>query len=162
MTIPDDASRRPRSIELEVEVPGTPEEVWEAIATGPGISAWLHPTEVDPRAGGTFSFDMGSGRRYGTVTGWDPPRRFAQETEWQAAEDAPAVRLATEWHVEARAGGTCVVRMVMSGFGSGADWDEELDGLTGGMRAALDSLRRYLTPSGRPANRPANRPAGAG
>jgi uncharacterized protein YndB with AHSA1/START domain len=26
---------RERRIELEVEVPGTPEEVWEAIATGP-------------------------------------------------------------------------------------------------------------------------------
>lgn len=28
-----------RSIELEIEVPGTPEQVWRAIATGPGISS---------------------------------------------------------------------------------------------------------------------------
>jgi hypothetical protein len=26
-----------RSVQVEVEVPGTPEEVWQAIATGPGI-----------------------------------------------------------------------------------------------------------------------------
>ena len=31
----DDRTR----IELEVEVPGTPEEVWRAIATGPGITS---------------------------------------------------------------------------------------------------------------------------
>lgn len=146
MTTPKNSSRESRRIELEVEVPGTPEEVWEAIATGPGISAWLHPTEVEQRQGGAFSFDMGlgSGRHYGTVTGWDPPRRFVQEVDWQASESAPAARLATEWHVEARDGGTCVVRLVMSGFGSGAAWDEEIDGLSQGMQAALDSLRNYL------------------
>ena len=36
-----------RSISLQVEVPGTPQEVWEAIATGPGISAWFVPSQVD-------------------------------------------------------------------------------------------------------------------
>jgi uncharacterized protein YndB with AHSA1/START domain len=74
MTSPD--APDPRSIELAVEVPGTPEEVWDAIATGPGITAWLQPTEVDGREGGTFSYDMGSGPVFGTVTGWDPPRRY--------------------------------------------------------------------------------------
>ncbi len=28
-----------RSVEIEFEVPGTPEEVWQAIATGSGISS---------------------------------------------------------------------------------------------------------------------------
>ncbi len=32
-----------RSVQAEVEVPGTPEEVWQAIATGPGVSAWFVP-----------------------------------------------------------------------------------------------------------------------
>ena len=41
-----------RSISLQVEVPGTPQEVWEAIATGPGISVWFVPSEVDEREGG--------------------------------------------------------------------------------------------------------------
>ena len=35
MPVKKDASGR-RSVEAEVEVPGTPEEVWQAIATGPG------------------------------------------------------------------------------------------------------------------------------
>jgi hypothetical protein len=33
-----------RWVQVEVEVPGTPEEVWQAIATGPGISSWFVPT----------------------------------------------------------------------------------------------------------------------
>ena len=27
-----------RSIDIQLEVPGTPEQVWEAIATGPGLT----------------------------------------------------------------------------------------------------------------------------
>jgi uncharacterized protein YndB with AHSA1/START domain len=133
-----------RRIELEIEVPGTPEEVWDAIATGPGLSSWMHPAEVEEREGGRFTYDMGSGvRGSGRVTGWDPPRRFAQAEEWSA--DPGTAMLATEWLVEARAGGTCVVRMVMSGFGAGAAWDDEIGGVTEGMRAGLECLRVYMT-----------------
>jgi uncharacterized protein YndB with AHSA1/START domain len=135
----------PRTIDLEIEVPGTPEEVWRAIATGPGITAWMHPCEVEERAGGAFSYDMGGGMGgKGRVTAWEPPRRFAQEEEWSPGEGAAPARLATEWLVEARSGGTCVVRMVMSGFGTGAGWDDEIDGMTEGMRVALENLRIYL------------------
>jgi uncharacterized protein YndB with AHSA1/START domain len=150
MTPPDDQHRESRSIELEIEVPGTPEEVWEAIATSPGISAWLHHTEVEEREGGRYAFDMGSGlNESGVVSGWDPPRRFATEgVRWEPGGEAPPARLATEWTVAARAGGTCVVRMVMTGFGSGAAWDEEIDGLRQGMGKALDSLRSHLQAGG--------------
>src|SRR5439155_990358 len=44
MSVKKEASGR-RSVQVEVEVPGTPEEVWQAIATGPGISSWFVPTE---------------------------------------------------------------------------------------------------------------------
>jgi uncharacterized protein YndB with AHSA1/START domain len=51
MPVKKDPSGR-RFVEAEVEVPGTPEAVWQAIATGPGISAWFVPAEVDWRVGG--------------------------------------------------------------------------------------------------------------
>jgi uncharacterized protein YndB with AHSA1/START domain len=132
-------------LELEVEVPGTPEEVWEAIATGPGISSWIHPTTVEEREGGTFTFDMGDGPRTGTVTAWQPPHRFAQETSWQADEASPATTLATEWIVATTSGGTCVVRMVTSGFGTGGDWADEFDGFRESMQTSLANLELYLT-----------------
>ena len=38
MTVKLEANGR-RSVQVEFEVPGTPEEVWQAIASGPGIAA---------------------------------------------------------------------------------------------------------------------------
>ena len=44
MGVKEEASGR-RSVQVEIEVSGTPEEVWQAIATGPGISSWfVHST----------------------------------------------------------------------------------------------------------------------
>jgi uncharacterized protein YndB with AHSA1/START domain len=46
----------PRGFELrkEITLDATPEQVWEAIATGPGIDAWfMGRNQVEPREGGT-------------------------------------------------------------------------------------------------------------
>jgi uncharacterized protein YndB with AHSA1/START domain len=131
-----------RAIDLDIEVPGTPEEVWEAVASGPGITAWFVPAKVDGRAGGTVELDFGPG--YGTetarITAWEPPRRFVAEV---TGEGRPA--FATEWLVEARDGGTCVVRLINSGFGEGVEWDEQYDATEAGWRLFLYNLRLYLT-----------------
>jgi uncharacterized protein YndB with AHSA1/START domain len=130
-----------RSIIHEVEVPGTPEQVWDAIATGPGISAWFVPTDVEGRSGGRVVFHLAAGQdASGTITGWEPPARFAYEEPWPGDDGAT---LATEFLVEARAGGTCVVRLV-STFSKGG-FDEDLDGMDAGWTAFLDNLRVYLT-----------------
>ncbi len=34
-------------LDVQIEVAATPEQVWEAISTGPGISAWFLPAEVE-------------------------------------------------------------------------------------------------------------------
>jgi uncharacterized protein YndB with AHSA1/START domain len=130
-----------RSVQVEVEVPGTPEEVWRAIATGPGVSSWFVPTEVDERAG-TMSLDFGPGMQsVAKMTAWDPPRRFAAESSW--GPDSPTV--ATEWTVEARAGGTCIVRVVHSLFADTDDWDGQLEGTESGWPGFFRILRIYLT-----------------
>jgi uncharacterized protein YndB with AHSA1/START domain len=131
-----------RAIDLDIEVPGTPEEVWEAVASGPGITAWFIPTKVDGRLDGTVELDFGPGYGVETarITAWDPPRRFVAET---AHEGRPT--FAAEWLVEARDGGTCVVRLINSGFGSGAEWDAEYDATREGWRLFLYNLRLYLT-----------------
>ncbi len=64
MPVKKDASGH-RSVQAEVEVPGTPEEVWEAIATGPGISSWFVPTEVEQREGGIITANFGPGMDFG-------------------------------------------------------------------------------------------------
>jgi uncharacterized protein YndB with AHSA1/START domain len=141
MTLKKDPSGR-RSVQVEVDVPGTPEEVWRAIATGPGISAWFVPTRSDERAGGEIVCTFGPGMDVpATITQWDAPRRFVAEGT-MGPPGSPT--MATEWIVEARAGGTCVVRVVHSLFASTDDWDNQLDGLEQGWPAYFRVLRRYL------------------
>ena len=139
MPVKKDPSGR-RSVEAEVEVPGTPEEVWAAIATGPGISSWFVPSTVEEREGGTATANFGPGMESaGTIKIWDPPNRYVFETT-----EGPGP-IATEWIVEARAGGTCVVRVVHSWFASGDDWDHEFEGHAHGWRSFFRILRLYLT-----------------
>ena len=140
MPVKKDASGR-RSVEAEVEVPGTPEEVWQAIATGPGISSWFVPSEVEEHEGGKavshFAPDD-SMDSAGTITTWQPPHRFVVETQ-----EGPGT-VASEWTVEARAGGTCVVRVVHNWFASTDDWDDQMEGHTYGWAAFFRILRLYL------------------
>jgi uncharacterized protein YndB with AHSA1/START domain len=144
MTVPgvqrDDTTKR-RWIELEVEVPGSPEEVWRAIATGPGISAWFTPTEVEERAGGAVTFHMGAESSIGVVTAWEPRARFAvEEPSWTPG----APPLVTELRIEARGGGTCLVRLASGLFAETDDWDDHLGSMETGWSGTLRVLRAYL------------------
>jgi uncharacterized protein YndB with AHSA1/START domain len=133
-------SQHERTLDLSVEVPGTLEEVWEAIATGPGITSWFATCEVEGRVGGNVVTDFGAhGKDSAEITDWDPPHRFRGEAPFADGT------LAHEWLVEARAGGTCIVRVVASGFGTGDDWDATYDGLETGWRVFLENLRLHLT-----------------
>src|SRR5688572_2891023 len=107
----------PLRLELTFEMPGPAADVWGAIATANGISSWFLRTDLEEREGGSIVTHMGDDASSpGTVTGWDPPRRFAyEEPEWAAlsGHDVDSVTpLATEFLVEAQSGGTCVVRVV--------------------------------------------------
>ena len=84
MSVKKEASGR-RSVQVEVEVPGTPEEVWQAIATGPGISSWFVPTEFEERDGKPVAVKLNFGpgmESSSVVTAWDPPRRFRRRGPW--------------------------------------------------------------------------------
>jgi len=143
MSVKKDASGR-RSIAVETEVPGTPEEVWQAIATGPGISAWFVPTEFQERDGVpvTVTSHFGPGMDdVARVTAWDPPRRYSAENE-ALGPNAPS--LGTEWIVEARSGGTCVVRVVHSLFTESDQWDDQLESFEGGWSTFFRILNLYL------------------
>jgi uncharacterized protein YndB with AHSA1/START domain len=142
VSVTKEASGR-RSVQVEVEVPGTPEEVWQAIATGPGISSWFVPTEFEQHDGKpvavTMNFGPGMAPR-AVVTAWDPPRMFAAQGEsWGGTPP-----IATEWSVEARAGGVCLVRVVHSLFASTDDWDNQLESAGLGWPGFFRTLLIYL------------------
>ena len=140
----------PYRLEFSVEVPGTPEQVWQAVATAKGMSAWFGPTDLEEREGGSLHFTMGPEMGSdGHVTGWDPPRRIAYEEDWAAlmGKDPDVLSpLTSEFLIEAQSGGTCVVRVTSSGFGTGADWESEFWADMGpSWMPFFDNLRLYLS-----------------
>lgn len=139
----------PYRLEFSVEVRGTPEQVWEAIATAKGLSAWFLPTEMEEHQGGSLHFSMGPEMgSNGHVSAWEPPHRLVYEEDWAAlmGKDPDELSpLTSEFLVQAQSGGTCIVRVTSSGFGIGADWESEFwDDMGTSWIPSFDALRLYL------------------
>ena len=90
-------------------------------------------------------------------------RRAASSTRrtgppsWARSPDALSP-LTSEFLVEAQSGGTCVVRVTSSGFGTGADWESEFwDDMGPGWMPFFDNLRLYLVALPRPGGHAASR-----
>ncbi|MFZ2504512.1 MAG: SRPBCC domain-containing protein [Nocardioides sp.] len=131
-----------RTIDLSVDVVGTPDEVWRAVATGPGITSWYVATRIEERAGGALTSEFGPAEEmhvHGLVDVWEPPRRVA----FSGGESAGG-GLAFEWIVEAKGDGLCTVRLINSGFGEGGPWDEQYDAMTEGWLLFMSNLQLHL------------------
>ena len=164
MTNPDQPGRFEHRMERTYEVAATPEQVWDAIATSDGISAWMVPTRLDPQIGGAVSFDVGKFWSHGIVTDYTPARRFAYAEPWPMTEamrdwvatvagpepitdhDLSSVTpIATEFLIESASGGSCVIRVVTSAYGSGADWENEFFAeMIAGVIPMLDNLATHV------------------
>jgi uncharacterized protein YndB with AHSA1/START domain len=171
MTEPEQRERVEHRMERTYEVQASPEHVWQVIATADGISSWLAPTQLDARVGGTVSFDLGDASSTGVVTDYTPERHFAYEEPWPIAQTpenlAPDMHrwfasigvplsdvyatlplvtpIATEFLIETASGGTCVLRVVSSAYGTGADWEHEFfDQMVESLGPLLDRLAARL------------------
>jgi hypothetical protein len=109
-------------IRREVELPATPETVWEAVATGPGTASWLFPEEPGPDS----------------QVESDPPRRFAVRTE------GPGGFNAIEFVIEGREGGTTVLRYVHSGVFDDESWDAQYNAVNQHTDFYLHTLGQYV------------------
>jgi hypothetical protein len=109
-------------IRREVELPATPEAVWEAVATGPGTASWLFPEDPGPDS----------------KVEDDRPHRFAVRTE------GPDGFNAVEFVIEGRDGGTTVLRYVHSGVFDEEGWDTQYDAVNQHTDFYLHTLGQYL------------------
>lgn len=135
-----------RSVQVQVEVPGTVGEAWRAIASPAGISSWFVPAEFETGADGQperLVFYFGPGMdSVSTVTAWDPPRGFRSVSSDFVEEGAPVT---TEWRVEAAAGGGCVVRVEHSLYIDSDERDAHLLGVEAGWPSFFRILQIYMT-----------------
>ena len=102
-----------RSVEVAIDVPGTPEEVWRAIATGPGFTAWFVPTRLEECEGGAVNFEFHAEPDGG-------PRGYAQTYEKSQASEAAGTLMAPfsgihGWYWENRTDRDVVVRIMSAG-----------------------------------------------
>lgn len=127
-------------IEEEIALDATPAQVWEAIATGPGVDSWfMGRNEIEPGKGGLTRMTMGEHAEEGTVTAWQPNEHFA----FKSRENADGTFMAFEYLIEGRDGGSTVLRFVHSGF-LGDDWEEQYDALRKGDGMYLRKLALYV------------------
>jgi uncharacterized protein YndB with AHSA1/START domain len=115
-----------RRIEIEIPLDATPEQVWEAIATEAGLTAWFAPMDPSPGENGVSP--------EGPVTWWEPGRGLAVRTETGSFE----------YLIEARDGGSAVLRFTQTGFDSD-DWEAEYEATARGWGLYFHTLALYLS-----------------
>jgi len=130
--------RKTRSIELQIEIDASPEEVWKALTEAEGLASWF-PLEAraEPGKGGKVRLSWGSKDMEWetTIDAWEPSRHL----RWRDT----GTELAVDYFIEGR-GGKTVVRLVHSGFDASADWDSQYDGTESGWNYFLRNLKHYL------------------
>ncbi|MEU8262007.1 SRPBCC domain-containing protein [Micromonospora sp. NPDC048999] len=124
----------------DIELTATPEQVWAAIATGPGIDSWfMGRSEVEPREGGRSSLTMGGHTEQATVTAWEPGKRLALRSE----PGPEGAFTAIEYLIEGREQGATTLRLVQSGI-LGDNWETEYEAMQAGWDMYLGTLAAYL------------------
>jgi len=133
-----------RRFELEVMIDAPLETVWKALTEGRGIANWFPPeASVDrPGRGGKVTLSWGEAMAWSVnVDAWQPGEhlRWLDDNGFMGEGTVIAIdfHLATE-------GGKTRLRMVQSGFGASAGWDDFFEGTEAGWTYFLYNLRLYV------------------
>lgn len=141
----DDIPTRP-PLEKTIHIDAPIETVWKAISQGKEMARWftldarITPGEgsaADPPGHIWLSFGPG-------MEGEAPLAAFEKNRRLGWVEDhGGGRRMSVDFHLEPAEGGT-VVRLVQSGFGPEASWDDYYDGVDGGWSFFLLNLKHYV------------------
>jgi uncharacterized protein YndB with AHSA1/START domain len=134
-----------RTIEMTMEVDAPTDAVWKALTDAEELARWFPlKAEADPRVGGRIWLSWeGEFEGEHRIEIFDPERHLRTTWHPMTKDDSRPTELCVDYHLEGR-GGRTVLRLVHSGFGRGAAWDEEYDGVHTGWTFELRSLRHYL------------------
>jgi uncharacterized protein YndB with AHSA1/START domain len=140
---------------MELDLETTLENAWRALTDARELTRWFPLTaRVEGRPGGDMVWDWGERFHWASrIDVWEPPRRLRLVQDVERPRDiegnpladgaiAPSF-MAMEFTLETVQGKTRL-RLVHSGFGEGAAWDDELDGVRNGWAFELRGLAHYL------------------
>jgi uncharacterized protein YndB with AHSA1/START domain len=136
-----------RAIVLETRIDASPADVWHALTDGQAMSDWFAPfMKAGQGIGGIVEMSWdGTNFWPSTIEVWDPERHVSFANGAQPAPDGtPEPRLLVDWFITSDAGQT-VLRLVHSGFGPGAEWDDQIDSMERGWTYFVWNLEVCLT-----------------
>jgi len=129
-----------RTVERTLAIAAPVDAVWRALTDAEELVRWF-PLEATVTPGEGGSMTLGWGDLYhatGRITVWQQGRHL--RFDFPGEGPAPLV---TDYFLEGNAGGT-TLRVVTSGFGAGADWEEQFRGVSHGWDFELLGLAHYL------------------
>jgi len=142
-----------RSHETVIDIKATPEEVFRAL-TDPGqIAKWFAPeARVDPRVGGEYYFSWGPGMEgRTTIVAWEPGKHFGTQSERSLTyshkgklDTGVVQKMCVDYYIESLGGGITRLRLVQSGFGPEAAWDDEFADTKSGWAGFLKKLKELF------------------
>jgi len=127
----------------EIVVDAAPEVVWRAISEGEELRRWFPiDARVKPGVGGSIFLSWGPAcEGEAPITIWETGKHL----RWEESHENGAVVIAVDFFVEAAERGQTRLRLVQSGFGRGAKWDDMYDSISNGWKFELLSLDHYLS-----------------
>jgi uncharacterized protein YndB with AHSA1/START domain len=132
-TMEADGMAKEFEVRWEGDLPGSPEEVWDAITVH--TAGWLWQVDYEPRLGGS---ERGVASVGGTVTAWDPARHFTTRIEY---DDGAFNQL--DYVIEARGTGS-YLRYVHGGMFADDEYDQQLDMCQRHTEFYLHTLGEYV------------------
>jgi uncharacterized protein YndB with AHSA1/START domain len=131
-----------RTHTIEIELQASPEEVWRAITEADRIAEWFAPdVKVTPGLGGSIYVGWGPGMGgEAPIRVWEPGKRFG----WVQGEGTEAAQDVTFEIHEGTKPGTATLRLVHSGFGADAKFDDEYESSFGGWSTFFAMLQDGL------------------
>lgn len=143
LTNETDHVRTMRSHAHEVKIGVPPERVWRAITDPKELVRWF-PLEADSdlRVGGRIDYGWGAFEGRCEILQLEPNQHLSITWNMHGELEGEAP-LVVDWYLQPEGDGT-TLRVVHSGFGPEASFDDEFEGTRRGWRFELNSLRHYL------------------
>lgn len=135
-----------RQFEMQLEIAAPRGAVWSAISSDTELRRWFAPdAKVVPRVGGEILWRWGDLHAWPQVIEiWEPGSRLRTRYDSSIVDgEGGKLPLFLDFFLEGE-GGRTTLRLVHSGFGPEATFDEEYDGISRGWPVELRSLRLYL------------------
>jgi uncharacterized protein YndB with AHSA1/START domain len=143
-----------KSHETIIDIKATPEEVFRAVTDPEQIVKWFAPyARVDTQVGGKYIISWDPELEGdGVISVWNPPQHFAQYSERSVAYNGEGTpvdtgtpqKIAIDYYIEALADGMTRLRLVQSGFGPEAAWDDEYQATKTGWSDFMRKLKEIL------------------